>query len=84
MVTWEVFYNKLKKKVTDKITDEEIFVGEIQFDKMAGEVLKEILLAQGDIKIKEVGRDEARGEPGKMVFYRDDTKQQIRRVKRRW
>ena len=80
MITWDEFYNRLKKKTENILKEKSVFEGQINFDKMISTTLKECLELEGVFKRKGIKQDDKR-LPDIQVLYRDDTKIDIRSVK---
>jgi len=74
-VTFDIFYNKMKEKVINLLKNKEIAEGDLCFDKIVGEVAKELMINDGDIKRKIVKQKEER--PDINVLYRDDSKNEF-------
>ena len=77
MVTFEVFYNKLKEKVISIVKKQEVIEGNLQFEKVIGNVLKELILDDLDIKRKQIIPNDTQNYPIKHVLYRNDSKIKI-------
>ena len=75
--TFEQFYDKLKEKVINIVKKQEVEEGNLQFDKIVGNVLKDIVLADLDLKRKQQVPRDKQNYPIKNILYRDDSKTKI-------
>ena len=80
-ITFEQFYSKLKEKVIKIIKEQEITESQLCFEKIFGEVLKEAVLKDMDIKRKKVIPRDTQNYPIKNILYRDDSKVKIKKIK---
>lgn len=81
MVDWDNFMKRVEDKVSDIVSKSETFEGNIDFSRIVGDVIKEVIMENGKLKRKEIGADVERGEKGKLVLYMDDSKRKIRSMK---
>lgn len=80
--TFEQFYEKLKEKVINIAKEQEVEEGNLQFDKIVGNVLKEIVLADLDLKRRQMVPRDTQNYPIKNILYRDDSKKKIKELKK--
>jgi len=73
-LTFDGFYTKLKEKVINIIKKQEVSEGDLCFEKIFGEVLKEQILKDLDIKRKQIVPRDKQNYPTKNVLYRNDSK----------
>ena len=74
MVNFNDLYNGVKEKVINLIKDSEISEGHINFEYLVGETIKELMLANGDIKRKQIIPRDIQNYPIKNIIYRTDSK----------
>ena len=73
--TFQDFYIKVKDRVIKLVTEQEIAEGNISFEKIAGDVLKEMIFTDGDINRKQIIPRDTQNYPIKNIIYRVDSKQ---------
>lgn len=77
MVTFEEFYNALKLKVVTLLKQQEIDEGNLKFEQIVGDVLKEFLFNDLSIKRRMIVPRDEQNYPVKRILYRDDSKTKI-------
>ena len=74
MVIFSEFYNKVKEKVTTLLKEQEIPEGDLRFEKIVGEVIKEFMIKDGDIQRKQIIPRDKQNYPTKNILRRVDSK----------
>lgn len=74
MADFDTFYAKVKEKVINLVQTQEIAEGNICFEKIVGEVMKESILSDGDIQRKQITPIDTQNYPSKNIIYRADSK----------
>ena len=77
--TFDIFYSRLKEKVVNIISEQEVTEGSLCFEKMFGEVLKEMVLEDLDISRKQIIPRDKQNYPTKNILYRADSKKQLKK-----
>jgi len=68
------FYIKVKEKVINLLKEQEIAEGNICFEKIVGDVIKEMIFTDGDINRKQIIPRDTQNYPIKNIIYRPDSK----------
>ena len=72
--TFDTFYERVKQRVINLIKDKEIVESQLNFDKIMGRVLKEMILEDLDVKVKTIIPLDSQNYPAKQILYRTDSK----------
>ena len=77
------FYIKVKEKVINLLKEQEIAEGNICFEKIVGDVIKEMIFTDGDIQRKQIVPRDTQNYPSKNIIYRTDSKAKLNTKKLR-
>ena len=75
--SFDDFYNRVKTKVINILKEQEIAEGDICFEKIVGDVLKEMIFTDGDIQRKQIVPRDTQNYPSKNIIYRTDSKTKL-------
>jgi len=77
MATFDNLYDGVKSKVIKLLKEQEVAEGTICFEKIVGEVIKEMIFKDGDIQRKRITPVDTQNYPTKNIIYRADSKAKI-------
>lgn len=77
MITFDDFYNAVKLKVVNLLKEKEIEEGNLNFEKIVGEVMKEFMLNDNDIKRRQIVPRDLQNYQTKNILTRLDSRRKL-------